>query len=107
MLSARSRQRLLEALLVIACAGYWFGNSGLGLAILWLAGPGRGRPDSAVPANCEGLQPVWMSRGRICLRGEDGRCLEVFRDELNPRDWAALRRRCLNGQPATGRSTSI
>lgn len=100
---------LLDALLLVACAGYWFGNTGLGLALLWLAGPGRlGLAAEQVRAEeADASTPIWLGERRLCLEGQDGRRIEIFRDELSAADWAALRRRALSGQPATGRSTSI
>lgn len=105
------RQRTLwaaaEALLLIACAGYWFGNTGLGLAVLWLAGPGRPCVAAPRPMNLAGLRAVWVSERRLLLRADHGQRLEIYRDEVSALEWATLKRCCLNGQLATGRNTSI
>lgn len=99
---------VLEALLIVAFAGVWFGNTGLGLAALWLAVPGRLRVEPVGPLfNLDGLWPVWLSRQRILLRGRGGRRVALYRDEMSASQWAALKRRCLNDQLATGRNTSI
>ncbi|TNF82697.1 MAG: hypothetical protein EP301_11825 [Gammaproteobacteria bacterium] len=107
MIRERTLWTALESLLLIACAGYWFGNTGVALAVLWLAGPGRPRAAERLPTNLSPLRPFWVSERRLLLRAEDGRRIEVYRDEVSPREWASLKRRCLTGQPATGRSTSI
>ena len=98
---------MLEALLCIVCAGFWFGNTGLGLATLWFAGPGRFRAEPAPVGDLDGLRPVWLSQRRLLLRGQDGRRVVFYRDEMDASQWAALKRRCLNDQLATGRNTSI
>ena len=90
-LPARTLQAGLDALFLVAFAGYWFGNTGIGLAALWLASrqlPGR----FAAPDSFEHLTPVCLTAQRALLRAEDGRRLEVFRDELSPARWAALKR---------------
>ena len=105
------RQRTLwasaEALLLIACAGYWFGNTGLGLAVLWLAGPGRPPAAALRPRNLVGFRAVWVSEQRVLLRAGDGQRHEIYCDEVSAREWASLKRLCFNGQLATGRNTSI
>ena len=97
----------VESLLLVACAGYWFGNTGVGLAVLWLAGPGWPCIAAPMSAHLAPLRAVWVSERRLLLRAEDGLRIEVYRDEVSAREWASLKRRGLTGQPATGRSTSI
>ncbi len=106
-MGARRLGVVLEAGLLLACASYWFGNTGLGLAVLWLAVPGRWQAE-AVPAGAiDGLRPIWLSQRRILARGAHGRRIAFYADEMGASEWAALRRRCLNDQLATGRRTSI
>ena len=107
MIRERTLWTALESLLLLACAGYWFGNTGVALALLWLAGPGRPCAAELLPTNLSPLRPLWVSERRLLLRAEDGRRIEVYRDEVMPRDWASLKRHCLAGQPATGLNTSI
>lgn len=90
----------------MAAAGYWFGNAGVGLAALWLAlPPGVGRQPAATPSPDD--QAFWLSERRVSLRSAAGQVVHVYRDEMSPADWAALKRQALSGQLATGRSTSI
>lgn len=96
MIRERTLWTVLESVLLIACAGYWFGNTGLGLAALWLAGPGRLHIESALPLSNTWGEPVWMSQRRVRLRAEDGRRVEYFRDEMSDSEWSALKRRCLS-----------
>ena len=112
MISERRFWVLLDALLLIACAGYWLGNTGIGLALLWLAGPGwlERESEQAAERNMDQLRelnPIWVSEHRLCFRGPDGSRIEFFRDEASAAEWAALKRHALSSQLATGRSTSI
>ncbi len=99
------------AFLGLVCAGYWFGNTGLGLALLWMAARGIGSGPEAVAWRKvlaeERLTFSHVTARRVLLVGARSGRLEVFRDEVDPAGWAALRRGCLRPQPATGRSTSI
>ena len=124
-MSERVLWRLLEWLLAVAAAGIWFGNTGMGLSVLLIAA--RSRPASVPPPESlltAEIQWIWLGRSRILVRcARQGR-LEVYRDELNADQWAALRRALIarpwpageaaadasavdGSQPATGRSTSI
>jgi hypothetical protein len=89
---------VVEALLLIAGAGYWFGNTGAALAALWLAARPVPLLNMDPPRRLDDLQPVWVSPQRVLLRGEDGRRIEIFRDEMTAQSWAALKRRCLNAK---------
>ena len=106
----RLRDLLLTGLGVI-CAGYWFGSSGVGLAVLWLearrATAERPAGDWRRVLARERLTFSHVGTQRVLLVGERSGRIEVFRDEVSPADWAELRRGCLSVQPATGRSTSI
>jgi len=103
----RTFWKAAEALLLVACAGYWFGNTGLGLAVLWLSVSGQPRVACADSAGLVGSMAVWVSEHRLLLRTDDGRRIEIYRDEVSAREWATLKRLGLNGQLATGRNTSI
>ena len=111
---------MLDALLLIGCAACWFGNTGFGLALLWLSCSGwlsqPGRAPRVVGSDgievvTAELTPVWLSEQRLCFKGRDGRRVDIYRDEVSTADWAALKRQALSGpqaaQLATGRSTSI
>jgi hypothetical protein len=92
---SRTLQAGLEALLLVACAVYWFGNTGFGLALLWLATrrlPGR----CTAPNGFQHLRPICVTAHRVLLRAEDGRRIEIFRDEMTPAGWAALKRSCFS-----------
>ena len=111
MILRRLRDLLLTGLGLIA-AGYWFGSSGVGLGLLWLAArrsPRGGASGNAWRQMLTGERLTFCHIGvwRVLLVGEHGGRIEVFRDEVGPEDWAELRRVCLSAQPATGRSTSI
>ncbi len=107
MIGLRALWGLLEAVLLVVCASYWFGNTGAGLALLWLAVPDRLRFEPGEAPRLEAMRPIRLGCYRVCLRGADGRRHEIYRDELSPAQWAALKRRCFSAQLATGRSTSI
>ncbi len=108
MIRLRTVCNSLEMLLLCSCGWYWFGSTGLALAVLWLARSARRNTDGWQDAlELDGWQPVWMSSYLLCLRAADGRRLQVFRDEVTASRWAALRRRGFDAQLATGRSTSI
>ncbi len=103
----RTLWRAIEVMLLLACASFWFGNTGLGLTLLWLGCPGRLGIESALPPSLAGMKPVWVGQRRVRLGGEDGLRVDVYRDEMSPSEWASLKRQCLHAQLATGRSTSI
>ncbi len=106
-MTERSFWRLLERLLVVVCATFWFGNTGFGLALLLLVARHRPSriPDAQRLLSAEVIS-VWVGRERILVRcARQGR-LEIYRDEVSEANWAAIRRTVLS-QPATGRSTSI
>jgi hypothetical protein len=93
---------------MVACAWYWLGNTGVGLALLLLAS----RTRVAAGLDVESLLGIearflWVGRTRILVSCPYRGRLQIFRDEVNAAQWAALRRRGLGTQPATGRSTSI
>ena len=119
MISLRKRWAALDALLLIACAAYWFGNSGFGLALLWVSGSGWlsrsavavGGDGHGCAADFAGYTPVWLSEQRLCLKDRGGGSLEIYRDEVSAACWSALKRQAVSGQQdgqlATGRNTSI
>ncbi len=109
MIAERRLWQLLDAVLLVACAACWFGNTGLALALLWLAGPGWSclAAGSCTAEQAAELRPIWLSERRLCLRDQRGSRIEIFRDEVSAAEWAALKRQALGNQLATGRSTSI
>ncbi len=116
MIAHRSLRYWHDALLLVlgvVCATYWFGNSGAGLVILWWESR---RPSRTVSAPDTGwietldedrLTFAYVGTWRMVVIGQRCGRRDVFRDELSAVAWTRLRRRCLTGQPATGRSTSI
>ena len=106
-MSQRRAWHLLEQVLLILCAFYWFGNTGAGLSLLFLVARYTPPPIPCVASVLRAdIRSVWIGRDRILVRcARQGR-LEIYRGEVSEPDWAALRRALL-AQPATGRSTSI
>ena len=93
---------LVESLLLLAAAWYWFGSSGVGLLLLWWQRPGTaevpepGRFLRALP----GL--IWMSEQRILLLCRRQGRLVLYRDEVSDAQWSAVRRALLASEPADG-----
>ncbi|HEY5645505.1 MAG TPA: hypothetical protein VIS76_06175 [Pseudomonadales bacterium] len=102
------------AVVGVLCAGYWFGNSGAGLALLWwesrrrsVSGGRRSAAGWIDRLDDDELIFAYVGAYRIVVVGRRCGRREVFRDELSELAWVRLRRRCWAVQPATGRSTSI
>ncbi|MGD8416394.1 MAG: hypothetical protein PVH91_05010 [Pseudomonadales bacterium] len=101
----RRIRELLYAVLLLVGAGYGFGNSGVGLALLWLEVRRERRDGRACTLarerrwreiiETEQLTFAHVSPWRVLLVGERSGRVEVFRDEVTDPDWARLRRACL------------
>lgn len=112
-MSPVSERRLLEfveRLLWVICGWYWFGASGAALATLWFAAKEATAP---IPADrflaaltTTDTGTIHLTRRRLLFSHPQWGRLEIFRDEVDARRWAELKRAC-GGQPATGRNTSI
>jgi hypothetical protein len=100
--SGRLRRRQYLLLLALAgCAGWlWIAAIGtVAIPIVVAAGLwARGRPgrsnDPSLPLlrlHEDAVRGARMDSWRVLIRSRDG-CEEIFRDELNAADWAALRR---------------
>lgn len=94
----RLREYLYAGLLLVG-ATFAFGNSGLGLALLWLEARRRrevsGPPPWPEVLATEAITFVHLSAFRVLFVAEASGRVEVFRDEVSARDWARVRRRCL------------
>lgn len=109
----RELHACVRMLLAVLCAAYWFGNSGLGLALLWWesrrsAASVAALPDDAWLQALENDELVFAHVGslRVVVIGSRLGRHEVFRDELSEVAWIRLRRHCCGadrGEAATGR----
>lgn len=95
--------------LAAVAATLWFGTDGLTPLLLWLE---RARPRRGAAWVLDLAQVVAVERGpfmTVLVRDSGGRHT-IFRDELDPATWAALRRGPATFaalfQPGSGRSTS-
>ena len=70
----------------------WFGNSGLGLLGLWLSLHYPRQKVRDLVIDFSELRAARLEPLRICLRFRTWRVAEIFRDEVNDQQWAALRR---------------
>jgi hypothetical protein len=99
----------LVGVLAAVAASLWFGIDGLVALLLWLD---RARPRRGDACVLDLAQVVAVERGPFLtvLVFDGGRRHRIFRDELSPAAWAALRRDPATFaalfQPASGRSTS-
>lgn len=99
----------IRLIMNLICGWVWFGSSGVALVCLWIAAS-REEVSPAAGFRAEALDagPIsfaHLTPFRVVLTTPSGR-FEVYRDEVGALEWARLRRRCLTGQLATGRSTS-